>query len=171
MSAETTTTPSVEEQRARLAREIEQTEIASLRPGWFSTYDVNYLLDYKRNVLRWSACAPEGALVLAAPLQGRDGTPMGDRSPMGPADTPGPRTRELLAKVGRDWQLEAREKGRIRARVEELQAEASARGEVRTWSDAHRQAAAEILGPDYFKRSEAYFAEQRAKRESAKAGA
>lgn len=52
----------------------------------FSTYDPYWILAYQRHVLRWAHCAPEGATLLAAPLQGWDGKPFDSRAPQGPQD-------------------------------------------------------------------------------------
>lgn len=60
------------------------------------------LLPYKEHVARWAHCAPEGARLLPAPLQGWDGTPCTSRNPQGPWGVNGPAMRAALTKVGKD---------------------------------------------------------------------
>jgi len=72
-----------EADRERIAAELDR-RIAEPVPE-FSTVDPEYIRDYQRSVRRWIHCAPVGALVLLAPLQGWDGKPLGGRPELGVA--------------------------------------------------------------------------------------
>lgn len=98
-----TTCLPVAEQIARLEREAERTRRLIADPQGFSTYDPHALLAYQEGVLRYAHCAPEGAVILAAPLQGWDGEPMGVRLPQGPqCGAVNPAVRKARAKHGLD---------------------------------------------------------------------
>lgn len=144
-----------------LRRYCDELERDKDKPGFFSTQPPEWLLSYKRNVIRWSACAPEGARLLPAPLQGWDGKPLGDRTPLGPQGTPSREVREIMAEAGRDWQFERRVAPEVVARTEALTGGGMDR------SEASRAALLEVWGEDYVLRSEAYFAERRRAREEA----
>lgn len=50
----------------------------------FSTVNHADLVEYKRQAIRYAHCAPEGSILLTAPLQGWDGKPLGARTAQGP---------------------------------------------------------------------------------------
>jgi hypothetical protein len=72
-----------EEQIERLKRARDSTK-RGIEEEAFCTYPLPALLRYQEHVLRWAHCAPEGARLLAAPLQGWDGRPLSGREPQGP---------------------------------------------------------------------------------------
>jgi hypothetical protein len=70
------------------------------RPLFASGAPVDGLADYKRHVLRWMDCAPEGALFLPAPLSGWRGEPFTMREPQGPSHPGSKALREARARRG-----------------------------------------------------------------------
>lgn len=58
------------------ARAILTARVAAPDP-LFSTIDPSYLRDWAADRLRWIDCAPEGANHFVAPMQDKEGVPMG----------------------------------------------------------------------------------------------
>ena len=91
---------SFDEQVDALRRAADSTRRLIADPNGFSTYDPHQLLAYQERVLRWAHCAPEGAVLLSAPLQGWDGTPCSSRPPLGDAGGAWPEMRKARMKYG-----------------------------------------------------------------------
>lgn len=68
----------------------------------FSTFDPHYLKRYQQHVVRWAHCAPEGAVLLPAPLCGWRGEAFSPRPAQGPADLPCERLRAAYVARGLD---------------------------------------------------------------------
>lgn len=63
--------------RAYLLAKIESQERLLADPHGFSSIDPHYLIEDARWRLRWLDCAPEGARFCLAPMQDKQGVPMG----------------------------------------------------------------------------------------------
>lgn len=66
-----------DEARSALVSKIAREHKHLADPRAFSTIDPNYLIRDAEFRLRWIDCAPEGARYCVAPLQDKNGVPMG----------------------------------------------------------------------------------------------
>jgi len=94
-----TVSDSFAEQLEQLERVFDSTLRGKADPHGFSTFDLE---PYQRHVLRWAHCAPDGALLLPAPLSGWRGEPFTTRQPLGPDGCPGRALRDARVKRGLD---------------------------------------------------------------------
>jgi hypothetical protein len=88
--------------RATLTAKAERYERAVNDPKHFATIPPQVILEDTLWRLRWIDCAPEGANHQTAPMQDKNGTPMGMvfSENIGPSKA----SRDSMANRGRDWQ-------------------------------------------------------------------
>lgn len=77
MSDHVDTRKTREEAREALTAKIEHERRCMADPQLFATIDPSYLIQDAEWRLRWINCAPEGARHCVAPLQDKNGVPMG----------------------------------------------------------------------------------------------